>query len=142
MSDEKNKLEASKVVENKGGKTSSIRVKNEAGSSRKTESKILTRDETRMSSDKLRKPVRNANPKISANQEVKKSLSESLVKPKEQISSPYISGKCKFILQLWVVVLAYILQYYSHHNYLPSFSFKCYLVYYQCLSMSYCKNFF
>lgn len=135
MSDEKNKLEASKVVESKGGKSSSIRVKNEAGSSRKTESKTLTRDETRMSSDKLRKPVRNADPRISAKQEVKKSLSESLIKPKEQILSPYTSGKCKFILQLWVVVLAYILQYYSHHNYLPSFSFKCYLVYYQFLSL-------
>lgn len=98
MIDEKNKLESSKVLESKGSKTNSIRVKNEAGPSRKTESKLLARDETRLSSDKLRKPIRNVDPRISANQEIKKSLSESLVKPKEQISSPYISGECKFVL--------------------------------------------
>lgn len=99
MIDEKNKLESSKVLESKGSKTNSIRVKNEAGPSRKTESKLLARDETRLSSDKLRKPIRNADPRISANQEIKKSLSESLVKPKEQISSPYISGECNIVLQ-------------------------------------------
>lgn len=106
MSDGKNKLESSKVVERKVGKTSTVKVKNEAaGSSQKTESKLVRKDETRLSSDKLRKSISNADSKVSASQEVKKSRSDSIakLKSKEQISSPYISGR--FISYLRLIFL-------------------------------------